>query len=432
MTRDFKRDWEGELIRCIKCGACQVVCPVFQETGNESFVARGKVQLMRSHIKGEIGLTDGFAKRMDTCLLCKRCVASCPAGVRVDKLVEGARTELADKRGLPLIKKIIFRVGLKHAGVFDTAMRLGKVGQGLLFRKTEMGMLPRLPMGLDKKRMIKTLAPRSLRASLPVVNPARGEKQMRIAFFTGCSMNYMYTDEGKAVVDVLTRGGAEVVLPRGQHCCGTPVRAHGDRDTAIEMTKANVDAMERANADLIVTACASCGLALKEEWAELLHDDPAYAERARNLAAKVKDFSEVVLTMPRVLEALGRVKAKVTWHDPCHLVRGQKITAQPRKLMRAIPGVEFKEMVGADNCCGSGGTFSLSHYDLTMQINNRKVKNIADTGAEYVVTECPGCMMQIQDGLQQAGSKVATMHLATLLSKALAAGETQLSSSTAD
>ncbi|HWI61946.1 MAG TPA: (Fe-S)-binding protein [Symbiobacteriaceae bacterium] len=423
MTRDFKRDWEGEAIRCIKCGSCQVFCPVFQETRNESFVARGKVMLMRSHIKGDIELTEGFAQRMDTCLLCKRCVANCPAGVRTDRLVEAARTELADKKGLPFIKKVIFRVGLKNAGIFDTGMKLGAIGQGLLFRRTEHGMLPRLPMGLDRKRMIKNLAPRSLRASLPVTTPAKGEKQMRVAFFTGCAMNYMYTDAGRAVVDVLSRGGAEVVLPRGQHCCGTPVRAHGDRDTAIEMAKANIDALERANADVIVTACASCGLALKEEWAELLHSDATYAPRAKALAAKVKDFSEVALAMPRVTEALGPVAAKVTWHDPCHLVRGQKITQQPRKLMKAVPSLEFKEMAQADNCCGSGGTFSLSHYDLTMKINSRKVKNILDSQAEVVVTECPGCMMQIQDGLQQAGAPVHTMHLAELLSRSLAAKE---------
>jgi len=423
MTREFKRDWEGEAIRCIKCGACQVFCPVFLETQNESFLARGKVMMMRAHIKNEIGLTEGFAERMETCLLCKRCVANCPAGVRVDKLVEAARTEVADRQGLPLIKKVIFRVGLKHAGVFDTAMRLGKIGQGLLFRRVEQGMLPRIPMGLDKKRMLKSLAPRSLRASLPATTPARGPKQMRVAFFTGCAINYMYTDAGKAVVDVLSRGGAEVVLPRGQHCCGTPVRAHGDRDTAVEMAKANIDALERANADVIVTACASCGLALKEEWAELLHDDPGYGQRAKGLAAKVKDFSEVALSMPRVIDALGPVGARVTWHDPCHLVRGQKIAAQPRKLMRSVPALEFREMAQADNCCGSGGTFSLSHYDLTLKINSRKVKNIVDSGAEYVVTECPGCMMQIQDGLQQAGSPVQAMHLAELLSRSLAARE---------
>lgn len=421
MTREFKRDWEGEAIRCIKCGACQVVCPVFLETQNESFLARGKVMLMRSHIKGEIGLTEGFAERMDTCLLCKRCVVNCPAGVKVDKLVEGARTELADKKGLPFIKRVIFRVGLKNAGLFDTAMRLGKVGQKLLFRRVEQGMLPRLRMGLDEKRMLKPLAPLSLRASLPVTTPAKGEKQMRVAFFTGCAMNYMYTDAGKAVVDVLSQGGCEVVLPRGQHCCGTPVRAHGDRDTAAEMAKANIDALEKADADVIVTACASCGLALKEEWAELLHGDPVYGERAATLAAKVKDFSEVVLALPRVLEALGPVKTRVTWHDPCHLVRGQKIAAQPRSLMKRVPDLEFKEMVGADNCCGSGGTFSLSHYDLTMKINSRKVKNVVDTQAEYVVTECPGCTMQIQDGLNQAGSPVQAIHLAELLARSLAA-----------
>ncbi|HWI53491.1 MAG TPA: heterodisulfide reductase-related iron-sulfur binding cluster, partial [Symbiobacteriaceae bacterium] len=144
-------------------------------------------------------------------------------------------------------------------------------------------------------------------------------------------------------------------------------------------------------------------------------------QRARALAAKVKDFSEVALAMPRVTEALGPVSTTVTWHDPCHLVRGQKITAQPRKLMKAVPALTYKEMAQADNCCGSGGTFSLSHYDLTMKINNRKVKNIVDSGAEVVVTECPGCMMQIQDGLQQAGSPVKTMHLAELLARSLAA-----------
>jgi len=423
MERSFE-SWEQEVIRCIRCGACQNVCPVFKELQAESTVARGRVKLIRGVISKDLDLTEGFIDKMSLCLMCKACVVNCPSGVKVDKLVEAARKEIVDKKGLSPLKKLIFRLVLKNRWVFNSGMKAGSVFQGLVFRKGPQGqgMLPKMSLGLDKRRLLSPLAPKSFRSIYPKVIKVSDAK-MRVAFFTGCMINYIYTDTGTAVINVLKRNGVEVVIPALQNCCGTPVRINGDYESAKQMARANIDVFSKEKVDWIVVACGTCGLALKEEYAELLEDDPIYAEKAKKLGAIVKDFTELVVSLEGFEAEMGCLPMKVTYHDPCHLVRGLKVKEQPRQIIRSIPGVALEEMNKPDTCCGSGGSFSLAHYELSTKINDHKVEDIKHTGAEVLVTGCSACRMHIADGLNRQNLPVKVMHTAQLLEMAYKAKE---------
>lgn len=425
--------WEKEVIRCIRCGACQSVCPVFKELQAEASVARGRVMLIRAVINKDLDLTDGFREKMSLCLMCKACVANCPSGVKVDKVVEAARAEIVRKQGLPFLKRLIFRFVLKNRWVFNFAMRMGSAFQGLVFRKGPhgQGMLPRMPLGLDRRRLLAPLAPQSFRSQYPEVVKVEDAKK-RVAFFTGCMINYIYTDTGRAVVNVLKRNGIEVVIPALQNCCGAPVRINGDYESARDMARANINVFLREQVDTVVVACGTCGLTLKEEYAELLADDPVYAEKAKKLGAKVQDITEVLVSLDGFRDKIqdefqdklldgtqGKgLPFKVTYHDPCHLVRGLKVKEQPRQIIRSIPGVEFIEMAKPDTCCGSGGSFSLYHYNISAKINDHKIEDIKQTGAEVLVTGCSACRMHIADGLSRQHAGVKVMHTVQLLEMA--------------
>lgn len=244
------------------------------------------------------------------------------------------------------------------------------------------------------------------------------DAKMRVAFFTGCMINYVYTDTGKAVMNVLQRNGVEVVIPALQNCCGAPIRINGEYETAKAMAKANIDVFLKEEVDAVVVACGTCGLTLKEEYSELLAEDPDYAEKAKKLGAMVKDFTELVVSLEGFKDEMGSLPLKVTYHDPCHLVRGMKVKEQPREIIKSIPGVVFQEMNKPDTCCGSGGSFSLYHYDLSSKINDNKVIDINQTGAEVLVTGCSACRMHIADGLNRQNLSVKVMHTAQLLEMA--------------
>ncbi|MGF7184815.1 Fe-S oxidoreductase [Desulfitispora alkaliphila] len=242
---------------------------------------------------------------------------------------------------------------------------------------------------------------------------------MRVAYFTGCVTNYMYTNVGHALVNVLTKNGIEVTVPKKQHCCGAPVLIHGDRKTAREMAKSHVDTFSKDNYDAIIVNCGTCGEAFIHNYVDLLKDDPVYGPKAKGIAEKVYDISQFIVKKLKINpKDLKPVNLKVTYHDPCHLVRGMNVKAEPRKILRMIPGLEFIEMKEHDKCCGSAGSFTITHYDLSMKIHQRKNDNIKATGADAVVTGCGSCRMQIEDGLHQGKMDLPVYHTIEILDMA--------------
>jgi len=407
------KDLESEAIRCSRCGACQQVCPVFRELGTEASAARGKIALIRCASQGWLPDSEGLAERMSLCLACKACTANCPSGVKGDHLVLEARQRLVARRGLPLLKRLALRFFLKHRGIFRLGMKLGPLGQRLVLRRTPRGSLPRLPMGLDRRRLVPELASPSLRDRYPALLEAEHPRG-RVALFTGCMVNHVYPEIGEAALEVLLSQGISVLLPADQHCCGLPAFANGDTDTALELGRATLEAFRSHPVDAILTLCGSCGGTLQQEYPQWFAGDPDLAQEARSLATQVQDFAQYLAAVG-IQTPLAPLQGRVTYHDSCHLARGMGVTREPRELIRAIPGLEFQEMQAPARCCGAAGSFSLTHYDLTLKINARKTEDILGTGADTVVTGCPGCIMQLRDGLHQASSGVRTIHLAQLL-----------------
>ncbi len=239
--------------------------------------------------------------------------------------------------------------------------------------------------------------------------------RIRVAYYTGCLTNYVYPGTGLAVLDVLKHNGVEVVIPE-QWCCGIPALASGDEASAAALARRNIEAFQKAGVDAVITDCASCGSML-HDYADLIE-----TSEARSFAGKVMDFSRFLDDAIDFQPGDREVPMVATYHDPCHLRRGQGVYTAPRKLIRAVPGLEFKEMNEADRCCGAAGSFNLTYYDLSTRIGKRKVKNIRETGAELVITGCPSCIMQIEHVLSLEQEPVQVMHLAELLSMSYGSG----------
>ncbi|WP_088189526.1 (Fe-S)-binding protein [Desulfosporosinus sp. FKA] len=415
-----------ELHKCMKCGNCQAVCPIYKETRQEVGVARGKISLAEFILSGEAEMTEGMAERFSLCTTCMACNQNCPCGVRFDKIILAARAEAVRKKGLHPVKKIAF-TALKMQRLFDFGMKTGSVFQGVALKhlphKSDRLARMRFDIGIGTEKVFPMLAKRPLRSELPEVVKAKNPK-MRVAFFTGCMINYFYTDIGKAVVEVLTENNIEVVIPRGQGCCGIPASVNGDTVSARALARRNLRAFERLGADALVVACSSGGTAWKHVFMELLENDPEFSALAKKWSEKSYDISEFLIhKVPFKKEGLGRVDRKVTYHDPCHLNRGQGINKEPREILKSIPGVELIEMKEPGRCCGMAGSFSLVHPDLSVKISDRKIADISQTQTNTVATGCPACRLQLQSGVENAGIQEQVMHTVQILAESYRAGK---------
>jgi len=415
---------QDKVQQCMKCGFCMYFCPVYREIHTEPIVARGRNVLAMELLEGAHFDMKHLEERFSKCLTCNRCAQFCPAKVEVATITLAARADIVANKGLPLAKKMVFEKLLKRRNLFGKVVRLISKFQWLL-PKTE-GKIRHLPIflsALGRGRQIPEIASTFLRDEYPdVISPPKGvEKRMRVAFFAGCATDFIFPDVGKKTIDFLTRQGVEVVFPKGQGCCGMPVFGSGDFDTAREMADKNVSVFsELEDVDYIVTSCATCGSALKEGYVTYLADTEERAKRYKEFSAKVKDINEFIIDIlkppPEAFTTSLPQGTKVTYHDPCHLVRYQNISAQPRDVIKSIPGIEFVEMKEPDRCCGMGGSFNVQYYDLSKKIAEQKMNAIADTDADIVVTACPGCMIQLIDNTIQKKMPQKVKHVIELLS----------------
>lgn len=417
------RDIDDALANCMKCGNCQAGCPIYRETRKEFSVARGKISLMQAILSGKLEITEEFDGMMAQCLNCKTCSANCPCGVQADELILRGRNAAIKARGLHPIKKTVFSL-LSNRPLFNAALRMGGMFGWLTFKDIpdKHAVLSRFPVpGMDPNRATAPLASTPLRAQYPAEIKVPGAKR-RVAFFTGCTINFMYTDMGQAVIEVLKENGNDVILPGAQHCCGTPVHVTGCFDLANEMAKHNIEVFEKCDCDYIVGACGSCVEALKD-YHKWLKDEPEWAARAKRMADKVREISQFLVETGYRTDNLGTINKTVTMHDPCHMVRGIKVTAQPREILKSIPGINFVEMKEHDRCCGSGGSFCLAHYELSRQINDKKCANIQATKADIVCASCPSCRMHITDGIVQNKMPQVAYHPIQLLAESYRLGK---------
>ena len=406
---------------CVHCGFCLPTCPTYLLWGRETDSPRGRIALIKGGLAGETTITDRFIHHFDTCLGCMACVTACPSGVQYDKLIEATRPQIERRGDRPLgdrlFRRIIFGLfpypgRLRLAAV--TLWAYQRLGLQQLVRAT--GLLHLLPARL--RAMEAVLPAVSLRrawSSPPVRVPASGERRRRVGLLLGCVQRVFFDEVNAATIRVLAAEGCEVVIPRSQGCCGALMLHSGLEADAAEMARRFIDAFEAeaADVDTIVINAAGCGSTLKQ-YGHLLRDDPVYAERARALAVKCTDISELLDELePRAPR--HPVPLRIAYHDACHLQHAQGVTEEPRRVLRTIPGLELCEIPEADICCGSAGVYNLVEPDTAAELGDRKARHILTTRADAVVSSNPGCLLQIASRLEQAGQPTRTYHLVELL-----------------
>ena len=399
--------FETEINKCAKCGKCRSICPVFIETGNESMVARGRISLAESLRSGEIFHTELLRDYLLSCKKCLRCSSICPSGVDYDLIIQTMLDDVASHLGIWFIPRMIFRLFLTRRWLFNILLKAASLFQRLVPLKRH-GTMRHLPLMFMGGRWIPPLSKKSAlnkyRNTRKITNP-----KMKVGFYVGCLINYVYTDIADAVIEVLNHLGVEVVVPPKQLCCGIPARSLGDVKTAKKLAEINVKVFEEAGVDFIINACATCGRTLKKDYPRILGD------RALKFADKLYDISEFIEKY--FAYETKMLNTKITYHDPCHLYWGQNISKQPRDILKRSS--TFQEMETPERCCGGGGVFNLLHYDLSMKIGEYKAKAIEKSGAEVVATGCPGCRLQIEDLLAAKGSAIKCTHTIQVLRDAM-------------
>jgi len=404
-------------LRCVHCGLCTSSCPTFSELGDENDGPRGRIQLMRMVADGHAGLTDRMRRHLDLCLDCRACETACPSGVRYGRLIEPFRlaVEQADARPeeqydwfrelilfrlfpyADRMRKLLGPVRLmQRVGLFDAAERLGllKLIPGRLGR-----MIPLLPPPLRPG------------PKLPKFLPAVGRKRARVAFFVGCVADAMFRPTHWATLRVLQQNGCDVFIPPEQGCCGAIHLHAGDGRGARQMADANLVAFELDRYDAIVVNHGGCGAMMKEYG---LHWRDGLQPHREKFAAKVKDINEFLDALG-MIPPRGRIEAVATYHDACHLGHAQGITAAPRRLLAAIPGLELRELPETGICCGSAGTYNLKEVEMADRLAQRKIENILGTGARIVLASNAGCLLQIQREVRQRKLPLLVMHPMDLL-----------------
>jgi glycolate oxidase iron-sulfur subunit len=411
--------------QCMKCGFCSFFCPVYQEERTETSVARGKNYLTKLVLKGEQEFTKEMGEIIGKCLLCKRCVANCPSKTQIDRVVVGARAQMVKDKGFGgglggFIKKFAFRKVMSNRKAFGRYVKLARTFQFLL-PKTE-GKIRHLPdflKALGQGRNIPELAKVFLRDRVKRVNkPQNGqEPKMKVGFFMGCATDFVYPELGLKLIDFLTKRGIEVIVPEEQSCCGAAIYFSGDFETGRMLADQNLKAFK--DVDYIVTACGTCSSTLKD-YQKYLPDNEDQQKRYEAFEKKIKDSTEFVIDVLKIPPEEFKLKKEfegktATWHDPCHLIRYQNIKDQPRAILKALKGLKYVEMPNADLCCGMGGSFSVYHYDLTKKIADKKMAGIKATGADIVVTACPGCMINLIDNTLRSKMPQKVYHLLELV-----------------
>ena len=411
---------EEQYLNCIRCGLCLAVCPTYREDLSEITSPRGRVALARKGMEGELDLSPNLFEQMYACFDCLACNAICPVGIRPADLAMDMRV-LQEQRQPKAWKNALF------GGLFPKPIRMEiatwplRLYQSLGIRRLvyALGLRKLLPGRLrDLEAMLPRLPQRPLRRVLPEISQVKGTAppRYRVGFFLGCLQRLMFAGESAAAVRVLTRNGCTVVTPKETVCCGMPALGFGKVEQAQQQARHNIQLFEKAEVQYIITDCATCGSTLKD-YGKILADDPAWAERAATFSKKVRDISEFLLSIP-LEKPTGRVEGRITYHDPCHLRRGQGVWKQPRALLQMIDGLEFVELPEADWCCGLAGTQLITHYESSLKTLKRKTDNLAATQAGYVASGCPACQMQLIVGVQRAGLDMQVVHPIALLDQA--------------
>ena len=400
---------------CVHCGFCLPTCPTYVLWGEEMDSPRGRIHLMQQHHDGT-PLTPEMAGHFDACLGCLACVSSCPSGVRYDRLIESTRAEVEQVHPRTPAERALRETVF---ALFPYPARLRALrGPLRLYQKSGLSRLlqPVLARFSPALAAMERLAPPLGRAyRLPERVSARGERRATVGMLTGCVQREFFPQVNSATARVLAMEGCDVLIPKGQGCCGALSLHSGRAEEAKAFARATITAFE--SVDAIVVNSAGCGSAMKD-YAALLADEPEWAGRAEALSAKAKDFSEFLAALGPRAER-HPLPLTAAYHDACHLAHGQGVRTQPRALLAGIPGLEVREVADPDVCCGSAGTYNLFQPEAAGELGDRKAASVAATGAGLLVAANPGCTLQIATALRRRGREMAVAHPAQVLDASL-------------
>lgn len=384
----------NELSKCVRCGTCKTFCPTYLTTLNETMGARGRVALLGELGSGHLGPTGILADKIFSCMLCGACKNLCPTGINIPEVIYQGRSVLKDsyKKGR------LLRSLLKHSiSRLDTIIPLIRLYQKLIHTPLhKAGLLPYIPEISSK--------PFNKRAQVY----KKIKKIGRVAIFAGCSVNYFYPNLGNALSNILLSKGYEVVVFKGESCCGAPLRSIGLEEEAISLAKKNIEHFNKVHAEAIISMCPTCTMVIKEQYPVL----------TGSTISNIMDVNEFLLKI-NIASDLEIDPAVFTYHDPCHLSYGPGITDEPRQILKGIKGVEFIEMNNANECCGFAGFFSVQYKDISDEIGRKKIDNIINTSAETVVTSCPGCVMQLETLKKDGRAKFNVKHIVEVIDEAM-------------
>ncbi|MBI4825324.1 MAG: (Fe-S)-binding protein [Nitrospirae bacterium] len=384
----------SELSRCVKCGTCKSLCPTYMTSLNESMGARGRVAMLEALCKEGLAPSKVLADRIFNCILCGACKGLCPLGINIPEMIYHGRALLKDSyRNKNLLNKAL----QYSASGMDTTFSLLSVLQKILYR-------PLYRSG--KLRYMPAVTSHPFKNGIQVYKNTK--KIGRIAIFTGCQINYLYPHIGEALVNILLTKRYEVIVFKGEVCCGAPMRGAGLEDEAKAAARKNINTFKMTRAEAVISMCPTCTNTIRSEYPELTGDT----------ITNIMDVNEFFIKN-NITQGLELPREVVTYHDPCHARYGMKMTREPREILKSIKGVEFVEMKNADECCGFGGFFSMNYKDLSRAIGRKKFENINNTHAGTVVTSCPGCVMQLEDIKRETGSDVKIKHIVEVVDDAM-------------
>ncbi|MCE7794164.1 (Fe-S)-binding protein [Salipaludibacillus sp. CUR1] len=434
IVQDFqsKMDYD-ELLNCMRCGFCLPSCPTYIETGgNEAASPRGRIALMKAVVDGKMEPDKDFEDQLSLCLGCRACEPACPSGVKYGHLLEEARDILQAKKkhSLPVkfVRRFFFDQVFPHQNRMRTLNSLmwfyQKSGVQKLARATNMTRIAGKNMSTMEKVLPAIPSPSKMK-NRPERIEAESAVKKKVAFFSGCLMDTMFMETNDATLYLLKKANCEVVIPQTQNCCGALHAHSGEKDTAKELAKKNIEAFEEGDFDYIISNAGGCG-ALLVEYDYLLKDEPEWKERAKAFSDKVMDITEILYDAG--LPDMELDPQIVTYQDSCHLRNVMRTAAAPRKLLQSIKGVTYMEMKEADQCCGSAGTYNIIEQEMSMQILDHKMANVEKTEAATIVTANPGCLLQMKAGVEREGKRdsMRAVHIVDLLAEAVKYGEKSL------
>ncbi|MDZ5472032.1 (Fe-S)-binding protein [Bacillus sp. 31A1R] len=409
---------ENKWADCVHCGMCLESCPTYDLTGQEQHSPRGRVHLIKSVAEGKLEVNEHFMEPVFACLDCRACTTACPADVDVGGLIEEARGQIRQAIPLTGMKGAVSKVFLE--GLFPHQNRLNTLGSLLKFyqksglqkvvRKT--GLINIMPQHLVDMESIMPEVKDSVRKKYQNENVIRAkvETKHEVSMLTGCVMDVMFSDINESTINVLTRNGNDVVIPKNQTCCGALHVHAGDRDMGRKLAKQNIEAFK--DSEKVIVNAAGCGCMLRE-YPELFREDPEWHEKAEEFSKKVEDISKYLYDTGYE-KPKGELNTRITYHDACHLAHGQGVRQEPRDLLINIPGVEMVHMPNSDRCCGSAGIYNITNPEMANAVLESKMENVPED-VEMISMGNPGCMLQMAMGVKKYGRNQKIVHTVQLL-----------------